>query len=283
MSRVDKANGTFTTYQYDAAGQLTSLKNYRNATQLNSQFDYTYDARGRRASMTTLDGTWTYAYDSSGQLTRAIFASLNTANVANQDLTYVYDAAGNRTRSIENGVTTDWVVNNLNQPTTSGSLTQRYDFDGNLTFDGVNTYVYDQLNQLIRITGPQGVTEFEYDRLGSRIAVVTNGSRSELVIDPLDTSVVARVDVPAGAITRAIRGLGLEAIRDSSSTKFADYDALGSTVGVSGASGVYSRAVRYMPFGSILVQSGDASSLTGFLARRTDIPASGLCSAGHGW
>jgi YD repeat-containing protein len=33
-----------------------------------SRFDYTYDASGRRTSMTTLDGTFTYGYDALGQL-----------------------------------------------------------------------------------------------------------------------------------------------------------------------------------------------------------------------
>ena len=85
LSRTDKGNGTFTTYTYDAAGQLLSLKNWRNVTTLNSKFDYTYDSRGRRVSMATLEGTWTYAYDSTGQLIRAVFASLDTNVIPHQD------------------------------------------------------------------------------------------------------------------------------------------------------------------------------------------------------
>ena len=36
---------------------------------VNSRFDYTYDHAGRRTSMTTLEGTTNYEYDSIGQLT----------------------------------------------------------------------------------------------------------------------------------------------------------------------------------------------------------------------
>jgi YD repeat-containing protein len=144
LSRIDKGNGTFTTYEYDAAGQILSLKNWRNATELNSKFDYTYDSRGRRVSMTTLDGSWTYGYDGSGQLIRAVFVSLNTATIPNQDLRYFYDAVGNRTKTIINGVETLYLANNLYQYTSVGGVAQTYDADGNLTFDGENTYVYDQ-------------------------------------------------------------------------------------------------------------------------------------------
>ena len=140
LSRVDKGNGTFTTYHYDPSGQLLSLKNWRNAAELNSRFDYSYDSRGRRVTMATLDGTWIYGYDGTGQLTRAVFASQDPSVLPNQDLIYVYDAAGNRIRTIENGITTQYTTNVLNQYTTVGGVARTYDSDGNLTFDGVNTY-----------------------------------------------------------------------------------------------------------------------------------------------
>jgi YD repeat-containing protein len=60
--------------------------------------------------MTTLDGTWNYGYDLTGQLTRAIFTSNYPTTLPNQDLTYAYDAAGNRIQTIENGKTTDYLT-----------------------------------------------------------------------------------------------------------------------------------------------------------------------------
>ena len=67
---------------------------------VNSRFDYTYDNLGRRTEVDTLDGTWNYTYDLTGQLTGAVFASTNS-DIESQDLTYIYDtyiydAAGNR-------------------------------------------------------------------------------------------------------------------------------------------------------------------------------------------
>ena len=87
---------------------------------VNSRFDYTFDALGRRTGMTTLDGQWTYNYDAVGQLTHAVFASTNPT-VPNQDLAYEYDAAGNRVRMIVNGVVTTYQANDLNEYTTIGT------------------------------------------------------------------------------------------------------------------------------------------------------------------
>ena len=77
----------------------------------------------RVATETTLDGQWTYSYDAIGELTHAVFASNNPSAIPNQDLQYSYDAAGNRTQTIINGVTTDYVTNNLNQYTSIGNET----------------------------------------------------------------------------------------------------------------------------------------------------------------
>ena len=71
--------------------------------------------------MATLDGTWTYTYDGTGELTHAVFASTNPS-VPSQDLVYNYDALGNRTSTVINGVTTAYVANNLNEYTSVGGV-----------------------------------------------------------------------------------------------------------------------------------------------------------------
>ena len=81
--------------------------------------------------MCTLDGTWIYEYDATGQLVHAVFGSTNGA-IADQDLRYEYDAVGNRVRTVINGVTTDYLTNNLNQYVQVGDATYDYDADGNL-------------------------------------------------------------------------------------------------------------------------------------------------------
>src|SRR5206468_2967727 len=69
MDREDRGNGAFTTYQYDAAGQLLHLVHRAADGTVTARFDYAYDALGRVTGMTTLAGTTAYGYDAVGQLT----------------------------------------------------------------------------------------------------------------------------------------------------------------------------------------------------------------------
>ena len=73
--------------------------------------------------MTTLDGTWTYSYDSDGELVHAAFVASTGSPIPSQDLTYVYNAAGDRTQTIVNGVTTNYTSNSVNEYTTVTSPT----------------------------------------------------------------------------------------------------------------------------------------------------------------
>ena len=267
LSRVDKGNGTFTTYDYDAAGQLLSLKNWRNATTLNSKFDYIYDSRGRRVTQATLDGTWTYGYDGTGQLTRAVFASLNTAAIPNQDLQYFYDAAGNRTKTVLNGVTTLYAANNLNQYTSVGGVGQTYDADGNLTFDGVNAYTWDQQSRLVSVSGPQGVTQYEYDAFGNRVAKAENGVRTEYINDSelgIATVTVGTYSASQQLVSRSVYGSGLIFTGDTSSTSYYDFDGVGNATNTTSVAGILSSANFYDPFGRrVLGSSPTAMTFNG--------------------
>ena len=128
--------------------------NYAPGGSVNSRFDYTYNGLGLETTEATVDGTWTYSYDADGQLIHAIFASTNSS-IPNQDLAYSYDAMGNRITTVINGVTTAYTTNDMNEYTSVGGVKYTYDADGNLTFDGVNTYSYNSLNQLVSMVGPQ--------------------------------------------------------------------------------------------------------------------------------
>lgn len=278
LSREDKQNGTFSTYAYDPNGRVTSIVHHRSAEVINSRFDYTYDARGRRVSMTTLDGAWNYAYDTSGQLIRAQFASANPSIIPDQDLVYEYDAVGNRTRTAINGLATTYVANNLNQYSSVGGVAHTYDADGNLLFDGVNTYAYDQLNRLVRVMGPAGVTDHEYDAFGNRTASIENGPRTEYLLDPSGlVNVLAEYDATGARKASYSYGFALLSSELSGSRYFYDFDALGSTVGVTSASGTLINKYSYDPFGGALVLTESVSNPFEFVGQYGVIAdASGL-------
>jgi RHS repeat-associated protein len=257
LARKDNGNGTFTTYEYDPAGQLLHLVNFAPGGAVNSRFDYAYDLLGRRIRMATLDGTWNYSYDATGQLIRAVLASTNP-QILSQDLTYVYDAVGNRVRTIENGVTTEYTSNSLNQYMTAGGSTLTYDADGNLiskvSSGGNVAYAYDVQNRLVTVVTPLGNWAYEYDSFGNRIATENNSQRSEYLLDPtglVDT--VAEYNGVSQPISSYVHGLGLSALIDAvGSVAYYDLDAAGSVAGLTGLAGDEISAFTYLPFGQSL-------------------------------
>ncbi|MBE9147549.1 hypothetical protein IQ257_03270, partial [Coleofasciculus sp. LEGE 07092] len=253
LAREDKGNGTYSTYEYFTDGQLKSLVHYAPDGSVNSQFDYTYDALGRQNSAVTSDGVWTYEYDATGQLTHAVFVSINP-QIADQDLTYIYDAAGNRIRTIHNGVTTEYTTNNLNQYETVGDATYLYDEDGNLiekTEQGQTwQYGYNSENRLVKVTAPDGsITEYEYDVLGNRTATIQDGQRTEYLVDPFGLGDVVAEYGGGGLAAQYTHGIGLESQIASGSSNYYDFNALGSTTGLTGSSGGYLNRYTYLPFG----------------------------------
>jgi RHS repeat-associated protein len=255
LTQETNSNGSYSVYTYDAASQITSLVNYATNGTINSRFDYTYDSLGRRTSMNTLEGAWTYTYDKVGQLTHAIFASTNS-NIASQDLTYVYDAAGNRTQTIVNGVTSNYQTNNLNQYQKVAGITYSYDADGNLIrkVEAGKTwnYSYDDNNRLIQVVdGNNNVTQYEYDTWGNRNATVYNGQRTEYLIDPFGYGdVLAEYNSSGNLVARYNHGIGLVSRTNANNQNyFYDFDAIGSTVGLTGTAGTNLNRYSYRPFG----------------------------------
>ena len=251
LSRGENGNGTYTTYEYDAAGQLTHLVNHQADATVNSSFEYTYDAAGHRTSETTLEGTTSYEYDAIGQLTGATLQDGN-------HIAYNYDAAGNRTSVVDDGVTTNYTANNLNEYTGVGSATYAYDADGNLTDkteSGVTShYAYDVENHLVSVTTLTESWSYEYDALGNRIASVHDGVRTEYQLDPTGmVNVAGEYDSNGDLVANYTYGIGLEGqTLSGGSSYYYDYNAIGSTTGLSGSIGAYVNQYSYLPFGENL-------------------------------
>ena len=259
LSRGDNGNGTWTTYEYDAAGQLTHQVNHRADSTVNSRFDYTYDAVGHRTSETTLEGTTSYEYDAVGQLTSATLQD-------GHHIAYSYDAAGNRIAVVDDGLTTNFITNNLNEYTGVGSATYTYDADGNLTSktaSGVTThYAYDVENHLVAVTTPSESWSYEYDALGNRIASVHDGVRTEYQLDPTGmVNIAGEYDGSGTLLANYTYGVGLESqTLSGGSSYFYDYNAVGSTAGLSASTGAYVNRYSYLPFGEKLTTTETVSN-----------------------
>jgi RHS repeat-associated protein len=253
LSKETNGNGTYTTYEYDSQSQLALLINYQANSTVNSRFEYVYDNLGRRTSMTTLEGTFQYGYDATGQLTSVVTPD-------GRNLQYQYDVAGNRIGVADRGVTTNYSANNLNQYTNVGNAIYLYDADGNLTSkiqgDQTSTYTYDIENRLTKVVTAEGTWEYQYDALGNRIASILNDQRTDYLIDPFGLgNVVGEFNGSGNLIARYTYGIGLvNRVDGSSVTDYYDADALGSTIGLTGANGSYVNQYSYLPFGEDLTK-----------------------------
>ncbi len=260
LSRGDNGNGTYTTYEYDAAGQLTHLVNHQADGTVSSRFDYSYDAAGHRTEVTTLDGATHYDYDPIGQLTGVTLPD-------GRHIESRYDAAGNRISVEDNGALTNYVANDLNQYTDVGDTAYHYDADGNLTSkteSGITTtYGYDAENRLVSVTTPTDTWAYEYDALGNRIASIHNDERTEYLLDPTGlVNVVGEYDGSGNLLAHYSHGLGLESMANpTAGSLYYDFDALGSTAGLSNAGGIYLNQYAYLPFGeNVLTTEGVANA-----------------------
>jgi RHS repeat-associated protein len=173
-------------------------------------------------------------------------------------------------------------------------MDQTYDADGNLTFDGANTYTYDQQSRLTSISGPAGLTEYEYDAFGNRVATVTNGQRVEYLLDLHGLGyVTAEYDGIGQIAARNTYGLGLAQRLAGGSASFYEFDAAGSTAGITGDGGFLTERFSYGPFGELLVgntfsnpftyigQFGVTSTVNGgfYMRARQYLPATGQFSS----
>ena len=250
LVREDKGNGTYTTYEYDAAGQVLHLVNYYAPDgAVQSRFDYEYDANGNPISMATLEGTWYYGYDLTGQL----------ADVTHSDghhVTYEYDLAGNRITVTNDGMPTAYTTNELNQYTQVGNVTYGYDADGNVSSKtdamGTTLYEYDVENQLARVITPaDGTWEYTYDGLGNRIAVSHDGVVTSYAHDPIGlVDVAAEYHANGVLAARYVHGIGLIARRDAADVDaYYAFDATGHTRQLTDDTAAVANTYSYDPFG----------------------------------
>ncbi|WP_406698318.1 MBG domain-containing protein [Singulisphaera sp. Ch08] len=252
LAKKTLANGVETTYTYDAAGQILSLVNLAPGGTVLSRFDYTYDRRGLRTSMTTLDGRWVYTYDDAGQL--AGYTSPDGRQVA-----YIYDALGNRLEETviegSDAFVIASVTNDLNQYVNASGDVYSFDLDGNLirqVVDGVVTnYTFDAENRLVRVTRGSDEQTYTYDALGNRVASTFNGDMTRFVIDPIGLgNVVGEYDASGQLVARNVHGYGLIS-RDTPSAApyYFTFDAQGNTSELIGAGGGVLNRYVFEPFG----------------------------------
>ena len=135
-------NGLTATWTYDANNLMLQVCN-ATPTNIISQYNYTYDAAGRRVacgksgSAFAQNDTLSYGYNNRSELTNAVAA-------VDSDYRYAYDFddIGNRETSSERGTNSVYTANSLNQYTAVDEFTPQFDDDGNQTLIKTSTGVW---------------------------------------------------------------------------------------------------------------------------------------------
>ncbi len=272
-------NGTSTIDAYDAGGDVTSITNKAPDGSVQSEYAYTYDNIGLPATETTPAGSFDYGYNADGELT-------SVEEPGGATITYQYDAAGNRVAEVDNGVTSQYTANSLNEYTSVGGATDSYDANGNLisqtSSSGTTTYSYNALGELTQVVSPSaGVTTYQYDALGYLVAQDQNGKTTENLIDPVGAGglgdVVGQFDNTGSTIAQYAYGLGLVSqVSAAGTSAYYNFDLTGDTTALTGAGGTVLDSYTYLPFGQLFSSTGDVSNPFTFVGQ------SGVMDGGNG-
>jgi RHS repeat-associated protein len=161
----------------------------------------------------------------------------------------------------------------MNQYTSIGSTQYGYDADGNLisTTDasGTTNDVYNEVNELVGVNGPAISATYSYDPFGHIRSQTVNGATTTLETDPSGSGNVVAVFNGTGALlAHYTYGLGLVRQVDSSGApNYYDFDALGSTVGMTYAAGAYVNSYSYLPFGGVFAANATVGNQFQFIGR----------------
>jgi RHS repeat-associated protein len=123
---------------------------------------------------------------------------------------------------------------------------------------GTTTYTYDSRGRLTGVTTPTDTWTYRYDALGNRTSATHNGQATQYLVDPTGAGdVVGEYNGAGTLVAHYTEGLGLTSRVDASgNASYYDFDALGSTAGLTGGAGTYVDTYSYLPFGEVSASSG---------------------------
>lgn len=257
-------NGVATSYQYDGLDRLTRLTHAKGANTL-ADFQYQFNAVNNITQMIDGAGAHNYSYDPLDRLTAATHS-----NQTNES--YTYDDVGNRTASHQGS---SYSYQPFNRLVAANGASLGYDANGNLTSktDASRswTYSWDYENRLKQASLSGGVTvNYSYDAFGRRIQRTSStGSTTKFIYDGAD--VLRDLDGNGNTVADYLNGLGIDnKLREttSGSTSYFVTDHLGTTRGLTDASGNLAASIGYDSFGNST--SGSASTRYTYTGRELD-------------
>ena len=283
VASITYPDGKQVRYVYDVADRLSEIIDWADR-----HTHYSYDANGKLLRVELPNGVvQDSVYDQGGRLTRR---TDHTATATIVDLRYSFNelnhladvrmmpaAAAYIPQAVSMTFGPDDSIATYNgasvQYNQRGGMSYgpvgdnfqqlEYNQSGALTRAGSRTYTYDELGNMIRISGPEGTTR--------------------LVVDPVpEFSQILVSSGPQGA-TRYVWGPGLVYEEANGSLRVYHYDYTGNTVAITDASGQIIGTFSYGPYGETAATSGVSTPFQfgGVLGVYTD--ANGLVQMRFRW
>ncbi len=307
-------------YTYDNASRRTSmtLKNGPAGSQVaQPSLSYTWDDADRLTLITQAAGasngnqaqTVAFQYDDANRPTKTTYTSGMSVNTTYTDAGevktlkylkadnsviaqggYTYDAAGRRisvSGDLANFIgtqgpdITDAAYNAANQLTTWGGKAFSYDFNGNMTGDGVTTYTWDARDQLTGVNNTMTNASFTYDSQGRRVSRKLGAATTAFNYD--GDNFIQELDAAgrSGNITANLITGGIDqhfmrqtTVGGQPSMSWIMTEANNSTVVQTDGQGVVQKTFQYTPYGSPVSTTGTSTDSQRYTGREDD--ATGL-------
>jgi RHS repeat-associated protein len=210
MTQLQWQDGFYVNYDYDAANEVTGIRENGGAFTLAL---YTYDDLGRRTATYRANSAQSvYSYDAAGRLGTLTLDLAGTAQ--DQVYSYGYTAAGQIKSRVSNNDAYRWMggatvnrsytINGLNQVATVGGVATAHDARGNLTGDGATSYSYDPDN---RLTGTSIGAALAYDPAG-RLGQTTGAVMTKFAYAGFN--MIAELDAGNNVLRRYVPGPGTD-------------------------------------------------------------------------
>ncbi len=260
LQRLTYPDGYYLDYSYDELNRLESI--IEDGTTLLVQ--YSYDPLSRRVTMSYGNGIMTaYSHTLENNLEEISTAFADGI----VDFSYTYNARGHVTdQDVSHGeflfqpadyYALSYNVNELNQYIEIEGQTNTFDTNGNLTSDGLCSYVFSPENRLTTVTSASNTVSYSYDGLGRRIEKNVNGTETGFVYN--GTELIAEYDTNGSLTRRYIFGPGLDQpvmMKTGANQYYYHQDHLNSVVALSNSAGNRVETYAYSSFGEPSQVSG---------------------------
>jgi RHS repeat-associated protein len=260
-------------YDYDPANRMIGIR--ENGT--TSLATLNYGALNQRTGLVRSNGTTeSYVYDAALRLKDLTLAAPATPTF-NMAQTMEFNPASQVAKLIQANTTYVWkghptgpsqeiTHDGLDRDGRIAALTDGYDWNGNLTNDGLRRFTYDVENRLVSSVKPSSPTvTYEYDALG-RLHKVAGATTSYFVYDGERLVAEYGAEASTTALRRYVHGPGVDeplVWYEGADKKWLHADRQGSIIAYSNEGGTVETAYTYGPYGEPQNWAGSTFRYTG--------------------